>query len=167
MATSERFRVERRTDLTAERAATLGTWYVVREREDYRFPRAKPEKEYLLRSGEWSTMNWHNDTKHGWYHTEAEATFRLALYQNPREALAAFLTATGGEYEGSCNDCDGSGKRRPHLWVPGFGPGPVPCHACSGTGGPPARAGEISDWYERAGADMEAGVLRSLANASA
>lgn len=135
---------------------------------------------YLCSDGKlWGTCRpypedepWHN----GYFPTEAEAAFRLLLYTNPARALAAFYKATGGEYVGSCGECDGKGRVLiSKLWIPGFDlagkrewkPLPTkPCPACHGTGGPPSPEdlGEIADWFgERDGFEMQASVLRGMA----
>lgn len=96
-----------------------------------------------------------------YFPTEAEATFRLLLHQNPREALGQFLKATGGEYEGTCKECGGDGAQwqpRPagaRAKVAGT------CPTCHGTGGPPSRdlLGIAGDWW---GDSMEAEVLHQL-----
>lgn len=70
---------------------------------------------YLCSDGKlWRTCvpTWEpNDSipHNGYFPTHKEATFRLLLYQNPAQALAAFYKAAGGEYVGSCENCDGMG----------------------------------------------------------
>lgn len=157
---ASRFRVEH-SDSESVRAKGIGEWYVVRQRETddewLRVRNTRSEIEYLLHTGEWSTMNWHDDTKHGWYKTEAEARYRLLLYTDPREALAAFYDWLGeDEYVGDCNACWGRGMQG---WTS------IPCPACHGTGGPPSADTLMvaADWYEERGMTMEAEVLRTIA----
>lgn len=90
-----------------------------------------------------------------YFPTEAEAQFRLLLYTDPRQALAAFIEGTDWEYVGSCNACWGRGMEG---WTD------KPCQSCRGTGGQPdAEAmGIAADWYEERGCEMEASVLRGM-----
>lgn len=83
------------------------------------------------------------------FDSEAEARYRLLLYQNPREALAAFYRATGGEYESGCpydHNRDGDCHKHPNG-----------CPPSAETLGP------IADWMEEHGMELEAMVLRTVA----
>ncbi len=122
----------------------------------------------------------HHD-KNGWgfwyFPTEAEAAFRLLLYTDPATALADFLTATGGSYEGTCQMCKGERSvsiealtlnKQPDGSYTGVAFGDAqglwPCPTCHGSGGPPSPAllGIAGDYYERAGDEMRASVLHQL-----
>jgi cytochrome c5 len=141
---AERFRVLKSVSLEP-------LWYI-----------ATRQGEWLYRDG--SVGNAFGVESKLYYASEAEAEFRLALYLDPRTALAAFLTATGGSYEGSCGECNAAGLTNRGLYLATDPPGRKTCPTCHGTGGPPAHAGEIADWYSERGMDTEAEVLKGLAN---
>lgn len=110
---------------------------------------------WLHKSGEWVDRN--DEDSETWSRildgcridTVAEAEFRLMLDTNPREALGPFLRATGGEYEGTCPDCN---RRDRHGWSV------FRCPTCHGTGGSPSRdlLQVARDWF---GEGMEHDVL--------
>lgn len=122
--------------------------------------------------------SWGRVVRDLYFPTEAEATFRLLLHQHPAEALGPFLRATGGEYQGTCYHCKGTGQNpRSRLWVPGgvrmseqaeASRNWMPardCDICHGTGGPPSPdlLGIAGDWFDERGCEMEAGVFHQLA----
>jgi hypothetical protein len=115
-------------------------------------------------------LAWKQAVEGLYFPTEAEATFRLLLYQNPAEALTAFLKATGGEYKGTCLGCEGTGRQAEGthgnegrwIWKP------VECKSCHGTGGPPSRdlLQVFRDWCGERGMTMEEEVLTGIINAA-
>ena len=125
-----------------------------RQVRSYDFTDHDQESQYLLNNGEWKSTCFYDSLLHGWYATEAEAAFRLLLYQSPREALSDFLTAEELEWE--CSDCIN--------WVP------HPCQTCDhGHGSPPAPhlLAAAADWHYERGDQMRGDVLKGMLTQSA
>jgi len=114
------FRVERKGPFTTHESRQM--WLVSCERNMvHGKPFIEQEWGWLHREGFFVDFDtneenteilaaWNRTSEGLYFPTEAEAQFRLLLYQDPAAALAPFLRATGGAYEGTCGGCKGAGN---------------------------------------------------------